>query len=39
MQLAAMLRAGHPLDFARLLVSAQDADTVEEWAELGEGEQ
>lgn len=38
-QLAAMLRAGHPLDFARLLVSAQDADTVEEWAELGEGEQ
>ncbi|MBA4162483.1 MAG: hypothetical protein C0515_10510 [Novosphingobium sp.] len=31
-QLAAMLRAGHPLDMARALVSAGNQDEAEEWA-------
>ncbi|MFT4057013.1 MAG: hypothetical protein QM681_21095, partial [Novosphingobium sp.] len=31
-QLAAMLRAGHPLDIARRIVESEDADALEEWA-------
>jgi len=31
-QIAAMLRAGHPLDSARELVDAPDIDAAEEWA-------
>ncbi|MDE2406205.1 MAG: RecX family transcriptional regulator [Sphingomonadales bacterium] len=31
-QVAAMLRAGHPLDSARKLVDAPDVDTAEAWA-------
>ena len=31
-QLAAMLRAGHPLDIARHLVNAGDADSARQWA-------
>ena len=31
-QIAAMLRAGHPLDFARELVNAADETAAEEWA-------
>ena len=34
-QLAAMLRAGHPLDMARILVGATDRQTAEDWAEAG----
>lgn len=30
-QLAAMLRAGHPLDIARRIVESEDADALEEW--------
>ncbi|WP_245638378.1 regulatory protein RecX [Croceicoccus bisphenolivorans] len=33
-QLAAMLRAGHPLDTARRLVEAADADMAREWADV-----
>lgn len=36
-QLAAMLRAGHPLDFARFLVNADSVDAAEQWA-AGEGD-
>lgn len=32
-QLAAMLRAGHPLDIARRIVESEDADALEEWCE------
>lgn len=32
-QLAAMLRAGHPLDIARRIVESDDADALEEWGE------
>lgn len=32
-QVAAMLRAGHPLDTARRIVDADDIATLEEWAE------
>lgn len=31
-QLAAMLRAGHPLDFAREMVNAATIDAAEQWA-------
>lgn len=31
-QLAALLRAGHPLDFAREMVNAQTVEQAEEWA-------
>ena len=31
-QLAAMLRAGHPLDFAREMVNAASTDAAEQWA-------
>jgi regulatory protein len=31
-QMAAMLRAGHPLDFARELVNADSVEAAEEWA-------
>lgn len=31
-QVAAMLRAGHPLDTARRIVDAEDIGTLEEWA-------
>lgn len=31
-QLAAMLRAGHPLDLARAVLQATSADAAEEWA-------
>ncbi|MBS3929067.1 MAG: RecX family transcriptional regulator [Sphingomonadales bacterium] len=31
-QLAAMLRAGHPLDMARVLVSAANREEAEDWA-------
>ncbi|WP_232495953.1 regulatory protein RecX [Novosphingobium kaempferiae] len=32
-QIAAMLRAGHPLDIARRIVESEDADALEEWCE------
>lgn len=32
-QLAAMLRAGHPLDIARRIVESDDAAALEEWAD------
>ncbi|HUD31005.1 MAG TPA: RecX family transcriptional regulator [Novosphingobium sp.] len=32
-QLAAMLRAGHPLDIARRIVESEDVAMLEEWAE------
>ena len=35
-QMAAMLRAGHPLDMARKLVDAADVETAEQWACEGE---
>lgn len=35
-QLAAMLRAGHPLDSARFLVNAASIEAVEEWAAAGD---
>lgn len=31
-QLAALLRAGHPLDFAREMVNAQTVENAEDWA-------
>lgn len=37
-QLAAMLRAGHPLDSARELVNAADVAAALEWAEQGDDE-
>jgi regulatory protein len=37
-QLAAMLRAGHPLDMARYLVNAHDADEARAWAAETDGE-
>lgn len=37
-QLAALLRAGHPLDIARELMNAQGSDAAEMWAEADEGE-
>lgn len=37
-QLAAMLRAGHPLDIARRIVDASDPDEAEEWAESAFGD-
>jgi Uncharacterized protein conserved in bacteria len=37
-QLAAMLRAGHPLDIARMIVDADDPATLEEWAESACGD-
>ncbi|KHK93071.1 regulatory protein RecX [Novosphingobium malaysiense] len=38
-QLAAMLRAGHPLDIARRIVDATDPDEAEEWAESACGDE
>lgn len=38
-QLAALLRAGHPLDFARELVNAHSTEAAEEWAGGQEDEQ
>jgi regulatory protein len=35
-QLAAMLRAGHPLDMARALLGAADREAAEDWAAEGE---
>ncbi len=35
-QLAAMLRAGHPLDLARALLGAADRQAAEDWAAEGE---
>ena len=35
-QVAAMLRAGHPLDFARVLVDAASIDQAEDWAAMNE---
>ena len=35
-QIAAMLRAGHPFDFARALLTAPDVDAAEAWAGAGE---
>ena len=37
-QLAAMLRAGHPLDSARELVNAQTTEDAEEWAAVCDDE-
>lgn len=37
-QLAAMLRAGHPLDIARRIVESDDADALEDWAESDFGD-
>lgn len=37
-QLAAMLRAGHPLDIARRIVESDDADALEEWCESDFGD-
>ena len=37
-QIAAMLRAGHPFDFARALLAASDADAAEAWASVDEAE-
>lgn len=37
-QLAAMLRAGHPLDFARELVDAADVTAAETWADAAEND-
>ena len=31
-QIAAMLRAGHPLDFVRALMAASDAEAAQDWA-------
>ncbi|KQM18767.1 regulatory protein RecX [Novosphingobium sp. Leaf2] len=36
--IAAMLRAGHPLDIARRIVESDDADALEEWAESDFGD-
>lgn len=33
-QVAAMLRAGHPLDSARRIVDAEDVGALEEWAQV-----
>ena len=38
-QIAALLRAGHPLESARLLVNAADQAQAEAWAEQGEGDE
>lgn len=35
-QLAAMLRAGHPLDSARFLVNAASVEAAEDWAAAGD---
>lgn len=35
-QVAALLRAGHPLDSARFLVDAASVEAAEEWAEINE---
>lgn len=37
--LAAMLRAGHPLDIARRIVDASDPDETEEWVESAFGDE
>jgi regulatory protein len=37
-QLAAMLRAGHPLDIARRIVESDDPGALEEWAESDFGD-
>ena len=37
-QIAAMLRAGHPLESARLLVGAADQAQAEAWAEPEDGD-
>ena len=37
--LAAMLRAGHPLDIARRIVDATDPDETEEWVESAFGDE
>jgi regulatory protein len=38
-QIAAMLRAGHPLDMARALVTASDIAAAEEWADTSEDDE
>ena len=38
-QLAAMLRAGHPLDKARELVDAASVEAAEQWAAAGDGDE
>ena len=38
-QIAAMLRAGHPLDSARLLITAADQAQAEAWAESEDGDE
>lgn len=35
-QIAAMLRAGHPLDIARRIVESDDVDALEQWAHESE---
>ncbi len=37
-QIAAMLRAGHPFDYARALVSAADEAAAQDWAGKADGE-
>lgn len=37
-QVAAMLRAGHPLDIARRIVDAADVQAAEEWADSLDGD-
>ncbi|SFF94431.1 regulatory protein [Novosphingobium sp. CF614] len=37
-QIAAMLRAGHPLDIARRIVDASDPEAAEQWAESVAGD-
>ena len=37
-QLAAMLRAGHPMDIARQVVNATDAQALRDWAAELDGE-
>lgn len=38
-QIAAMLRAGHPLDIARRIVDAGDPDAAEQWADSADGDE
>jgi len=38
-QIAAMLRAGHPLDMVRAILGAADIAAAEEWAETSEDEE
>ena len=38
-QIAALIRAGHPLDHARAMVNAPDQDQAELWAGMAEGDE